>query len=431
MVKPAPVARPAGERATLQTSAIEQALAPYLGDRDLGSNVLAAVAPLRGGGFAYESSSSGEAVAIPASTTKIVTSTVALSLLGGGHVFRTRTVLDRSAGAEPRLVLVGGGDPFLAATPELPDSDATFEARPADLSTLAVRTAKTLRAKGVRSVRLGYDTSLFSGPTGHPSWRGYPRLDVDPYIAGDVISPISPLWLDEGRSPSGSGREDDPAATTATVFAAELADQGIRVTGQDGSVVAPGKARGVAAVASPPLAQIVQRILEVSDNEGAEILLRHVGIAAVGEGSFEGGQRGVRRTLLAHDIPFAGSVLYDGSGLSRDNRMSPQVLVDVLRWAATDRDQELRAIVSSLPVAGWTGSLDDRMDQGAAAGRGRVRAKTGTLTRVSSLAGIAVDLDGTVMVFALMADAIPKNRDGYAQLAEDNAAAALGACHCG
>ena len=71
------------------------------------------------------------------------------------------------------------------------------------------------------------------------------------------------------------------------------------------------------------------------------------------------------------------------------------------------------------------------MDLGPAEGRGRVRAKTGTLTGVTSLAGIAADVDGNSMVFVLMADRVRKNRDYFARVAMDNAAASLGACHCG
>ena len=174
----------------------------------------------------------------------------------------------------------------------------------------------------------------------------------------------------------------------------------------------------------------MQRILEVSDNEAAEVLLRHAGLADQGDGSFVGGQTAVERVLKANRIPMRGSVLYDGSGLSRENLMSPQLLVDVIRWAASDDQPDLRAVVSSLPVAGFTGSLADRFDQGAAEGPGRVRAKTGTLTGVTSLAGIAVDLDGSLLVFALMADQVRPSRSGLAQTAMDNAASALGACHC-
>ena len=78
----------------------------------------------------------------------------------------------------------------------------------------------------------------------------------------------------------------------------------------------------------------------------------------------------------------------------------------MIRWAASDDQPDLRAVVTSLPVAGFTGSLSDRFDQGAPEGPGRVRAKTGTLTGVTSLAGIAVDLDGSLLVFAMIADQV-------------------------
>jgi D-alanyl-D-alanine carboxypeptidase/D-alanyl-D-alanine-endopeptidase (penicillin-binding protein 4) len=88
-------------------------------------------------------------------------------------------------------------------------------------------------------------------------------------------------------------------------------------------------------------------------------------------------------------------------------------------------------LLAALPVAGFTGSLAHRMDKGPAAGRGRVRAKTGTLSNVSSLAGIAVDRDGNLMAFAFLADRIKGPKATLAQTALDNAAASLGACACG
>ena len=123
--------------------------------------------------------------------------------------------------------------------------------------------------------------------------------------------------------------------------------------------------------------------------------------------------------------------MYDGSGLSRRNRITPEALVEVVRAAALSDSPALRAVVPSLPVAGFTGSLTERFDDAFPDARGLVRAKTGTLTAVSSLAGIAVDQQGNEMVFVLMADRIKKPDETDAQDALDLAAGALGACRCG
>jgi D-alanyl-D-alanine carboxypeptidase/D-alanyl-D-alanine-endopeptidase (penicillin-binding protein 4) len=422
--KPRPAAAPADGAAELDSAAVETAVAGYLDTRALGPHVLAAVAPLDRPGQRYLLGSSDE-LATPASTTKLVTSAVALFLLGPDHVFETRTVLERGRGT-PRLVLVGGGDPFLLSSPQArwgTNTAATFAPKKADVETLARQTARSLRKDGVRKVQVGYDDSLFSGPAANPHWRA-------DYIPDDIVSPISALWVDEGRDPSGYGKVSDPSLTAASVFANALAEAGIAVIGAPEATVAGSHASKVASVSSPPLAQIVQRLIEVSDNEAAEVLLRQAGVADQGEGSFVGGQTAVKRVLAANDVDMRGSVLYDGSGLSREDLMSPQLLVDVIRWAASDDQPDLRALVTSLPVAGFTGSLTNRFDQGAAQGPGRVRAKTGTLTGVTSLAGIAVDLDGSLLVFAMLADDVRPSRSGIAQTAMDNAASALGACHC-
>lgn len=410
--EPADVADALAERPRLDPAAVRRAVQRYLGDPDLGRHVLALVAPLGGGAPAYEL---GDGRAMPASTTKLVTSAAALFALGGDHVFETAVVQD----GRGRVVLVGGGDPLLASQPA---DDDTYPPR-ADARTLAERTARSLRKKGIRQVRLGYDAGLFTGPDINPHWRA-------DYVPDGVVAPTSALWVDEGRPASGFGRVADPAAAAAATFAAALARAGIKVTGAPEETTAP-EGRPIATVTSAPLEEIVEHVLTVSDNEAAEVLLRHVGIAEEGSGSIEAGRRGVRRVLEANDVPLHGSVLYDGSGLSRDNLLDPRVLVDVLRLAAAEDHPELRAVVTGLPVAGFTGSLADRMDQGPPGGRGRVRAKTGTLTGVASLAGVAADLDGNAMVFVLMADKVRTNRYLFARVAMDNAAAALGACHCG
>jgi D-alanyl-D-alanine carboxypeptidase/D-alanyl-D-alanine-endopeptidase (penicillin-binding protein 4) len=102
----------------------------------------------------------------------------------------------------------------------------------------------------------------------------------------------------------------------------------------------------------------------------------------------------------------------------------------VLAVAAEQDRPELRAALTGLPVAGFTGSLAYRYDDGKKAGRGRVRAKTGTLSGVHGLAGVTTDLDGNVLTFVLLADKVRLEDTLDARATIDDMAAALGACHC-
>jgi D-alanyl-D-alanine carboxypeptidase/D-alanyl-D-alanine-endopeptidase (penicillin-binding protein 4) len=87
-------------------------------------------------------------------------------------------------------------------------------------------------------------------------------------------------------------------------------------------------------------------------------------------------------------------------------------------------------VIEGLPVAAFSGSLEDRFAEGSAAGRGWVRAKTGTLTGISALAGLAQDADGVMLTFVIVADRIDPLDTDEARAALDRAASALAACHC-
>ncbi len=195
---------------------------------------------------------------------------------------------------------------------------------------------------------------------------------------------------------------------------------------------APGPdAVDVAAVRSPPVGQIVERTLAVSDNQAAEVLARHVGLAEKQEGSFVAGADAVLDVLDKLGVDVSGDKLYDGSGLSRLDRLTTDSLAGVLRLAAGDSYPELRAVLTGMPVAGFTGSLTYRFDKGPTEARGRVRAKTGTLTGVHGLAGLADDPTGARMAFVVVADRVKLLKNLEAQTLIDRVAGALGACRCG
>jgi D-alanyl-D-alanine carboxypeptidase/D-alanyl-D-alanine-endopeptidase (penicillin-binding protein 4) len=412
LTDPAPVDTPLAAPGLIDRSLVQAAVAPLLADPVLGNHVVGAVADLTADRPVVKFG--GATAAMPASTTKLLTATAALSVLGPEARFATRVV----AGGKGRIVLVGGGDPFLASEP-LPSAYPEH----ADVETLAAQVAGALRAQGRTKVRLGYDDSLFSEPSFNPAWPAH-------YLPEHVVSRVTALWVDEGRPAVGSGRVDDPSLYAAQTFAAALTAHGITVVGTPSHGVA-SDGREIARVESAPLREIAARVLEVSDNEGAEVLSHQVGLAVAGRATFADGAAAVTQTLGQLGVPTAGISIHDGSGLSRENLITPLALIGVLRAVLDPAHPELNAVATALPVAGFTGSLTNRFDQPYPESRGLVRAKTGTLSNVSSLAGIAVDQDGHQMLFALMADRIKKPDETKAQRALDAAAGALGACHCG
>jgi D-alanyl-D-alanine carboxypeptidase/D-alanyl-D-alanine-endopeptidase (penicillin-binding protein 4) len=397
---------------TADPAKVRRALAPLLADKDLGPHVLTAVTGLDG--TPLFDGGTGEAV--PASTLKLLTSAAALETMGTDQTFATTVV---SAGPR-QIVLVGGGDPLLSATRPAKDDYP----RPADVVTLARATATKLLAGGTTRVRLGYDATLFTGPDVSPHWPAS-------YIPDEVVAPIQSLWVDEGRPADGDGRVDDPARSAAAAFGSALAKAGVEVVGVPTPRRADPAAAEIARVTSPPLSQLVEHTLLVSDNEAAEVLARQVAIATGAPATFAGGARAVLTTVTGLGVPTSGATTYDGSGLSRDNRLDPATLTGLLDVAGSAEHPTLRALLTGLPVAGFNGSLSQRFAETADAfGRGSVRAKTGTLTGVSGLAGTVTDRTGTPMVFAVLADDIALADTLDAREALDGIASALAACRC-
>ncbi len=403
---PRPVARPA-QSGRPSAVAVRRGLAAALVDPHL-ADLRAVVAPLHGRPVL----DLGHGSSTPASTLKLLTSAAALEALGPDHTFATRVVKD----GRKRIVLVGGGDPFLASK-QPADGPARHDA---SLQTLARLTARELRARGDRSVRLAYDASLFTGPRVDPHW---PKT----YIP-DVVTPITALWADQGSDPDGEGRVPDPPATAAQLFATYLEKEGVKVEPKIVPTKAPGGTREIARVTSRPVSDIVERVLQVSDNEGAEVLAHQVGLAVEGDGSFDGGVRGVTKVLSGLGIDLRDARIQDGSGLSRHDRLDADTLVQVLQLASSPDHPELRSVITGLPVAAYDGSLGYRFDDSP--GRGLVRAKTGTLTGTSALAGITTDARGRVLVFALVSNHVKYAETLDTRAALDRLASALATCRC-
>lgn len=405
---------------------VNAALSGVLGSPVLGPQVGAVVADLDTGAVLYARDAGSPFT--PASTTKLATSVAALDVLGPAARFTTRVVARPAAAS---IVLVGGGDPTLAAGPP-PASDYP---QPATLAELAAKTARELRGRGRRSVRLGYDTSLYAGPGLAPGWS-------PAYVTTGNVTPITSLEVDQGRLTASGAPQDaddpgnfrprsfDPAPQAAAAFAAFLRRDGIKVVGLPALRTAPSGSATIASVSSPPLAEIVQWMLTESNNVIAENLARQVAIATGQPASFSGGAAAVMAT--DRRLGVTGISIVDGSGLSPRDGITPDALVQLIRLAAAAGRPALRPVITGLPVAGFSGTLGPGEAGFGTAGRdalGVVRAKTGNLSAVVALAGIAYARNGQLLAFAVMADRLPGS--GMVPAAADLVAMATALAGCG
>ncbi|MER5865722.1 D-alanyl-D-alanine carboxypeptidase/D-alanyl-D-alanine-endopeptidase [Kitasatospora sp. NPDC002040] len=406
------------------TAGLQRDLAALLQDKALGT-LSFAVTDGATGQLLYGAGENNPAT--PASTTKLLTALAALELIPGDTRLSTKVV----KGAAPdEIVLVGGGDPTLSTLPAdqvrvggLPvDADTA----PATVADLAKRTAAALKAAGVASVKLGFDTSMYTGPLNHPQHDAM------------NIATVTPLMVNEGRidpksTDEGPARAFDPAGQAADAFAAALAAEGVPVQGKPkpGAVAAAG-AQQLAAVESPTVARLVERLLTTSDNTLSEAMARQVALAAQQPASFDSASAATRQTLEKLGVPMAGVVMYDGSGLHTGNQISPLVLAKVLALAASPEHPRLRPVLTGLPIAGFTGTLLNRFGAATKAqnGIGIVRAKTGTLgsSGIYTLAGTVPDAEGRVLSFALMTKTTA-NGDA-ARAAVDRLVGRLATCGC-
>jgi D-alanyl-D-alanine carboxypeptidase/D-alanyl-D-alanine-endopeptidase (penicillin-binding protein 4) len=315
-----------------------------------------------------------QAPLLPASAEKLAVSFAALKVLGPRYRFRTEVVgAGRRVGAvwQGNLWLVGFGDPTLTVS---------------DLDRLARKFAAT----GIRRVAgrvFGDDTHYDARRDGHGWKASYLGLES---------RPISALSVAGVRLTGVNGS----AIAAARAYASALERRGITVTGRAGTRRAPERALSIVFDLSEPLATLMKLVNGESDNFAAEMLLKELGTTVAEQGTSEAGGRVVRSTLRAAGVPLAGVRIADGSGLSRFDRLTATALTSMLRAGAADPSIR-NAFVSSLAVAGVSGTLERRLDTRPT--RGRVIAKTGTTLRASALAGFV----GRRYVFAILQNGTP------------------------
>jgi serine-type D-Ala-D-Ala carboxypeptidase/endopeptidase (penicillin-binding protein 4) len=236
-----------------------------------------------------------------------------------------------------------------------------------------------------------------------------------------------------GTAPAEGAHEglaiDDPAAFTAIAFKEALRGRGITVAGSATSahrssivtnefvaerampikpppgratldaVVAPLEGRRVVATrVSVPVARDITVINKVSQNLHAELLLRLLGKVHGTEGSFAEGARVVRQFMTGIGVDDNDFFLYDGSGMSMDDRIAPRAYTKLLTYAV--RQPWGTAWRDSLPIGGVDGTLSGRFKNAPL--KGHIWAKTGSMNETNTLAGYLMTASGKTLAFSVM-----------------------------
>ena len=349
---------------------------------------------------------------VPASTTKLLTALAALTQLPADK--RVDTVVAR--GADPStLVVIPGGDPTMSRGAE---SGPLFPG-----SATVVALADIVRGAGVSPARIVVAPGPYTGPALGPGWS-------PGEIAAGNLAPIEPWMLDGGRMDPAdeySPRYAEPALAAGRILARQLGvdPETVRVSAEP---VETGEEIGK--VSSAELVERVRSMLVHSDNVLAEAVCREVALSRHPDqkANFAAGTTAVTDTLAELGMDLTGVHLDDCSGMSAGNRVPARVLTDVLRIASgPDASREMRDLLDTLPVASGSGTLVDRFAGPSGAGAGWVRAKTGTLSRTSALAGTVTSVDGRPMSFALLSTGTDPT---VARPVLDQIAAELRTCGC-
>lgn len=425
-----------------ERSALAERLDAALGAAPLrGARLGALVVQRADGGVLYQLAPGRPLV--PASNQKVLTALAALDAFGPTHRFVTRVHADAPPdprGAVGTLYVRGGGDPAL-------NSEDWW------------RLAADLRRAGLRRVRgdLVLDDSLFDRERWNPAWgpvgaRAYHApvgalvanygafaVEVRPAASreqGVAVSLDPPIpWFQlvnraatgapgqrrsllveraarpggervtvSGTAPAGGDPKvfyrsvTEPAAYAGGVLRWQLEANGIPVEGELRLGPTPATAPELLAFPGRPLAEIVRLFLKYSNNMVAEALVKGLGAHEAGEpGTWANGMTALRARLEGLGLDLSQATLVDGSGLARENRLTPRLLVETLRLGA-DSFGFGPELVAALPIAAGDGTLERR----AAEAAGVVRAKTGLLDGVTALSGYARTQQGREVVFSVL-----------------------------
>ena len=383
----------------------------------------------------------------PASTIKVLTTIAALDALGPAHKWTTRayaTAPIKQGTLDGDLIIVGGGDPYLTAerwwsfTNQLRQTGLTHINGDIviDRSLFAplIEDRASLDKQPQRSynvvpdaLMVNFQTSTFTiGPGADPKRAA---INVDPLPANLVVTNNVRLsgggcrraqqglrfetpqgtsgnaLTIRGTAPRNCGRY---SVTRAVMSAPEYAYGTFRTLWeQSGGTIKgklrleqlPPKARLIHEFDSLTLGEVVRLVNKYSNNVMARHLLLTLAVEKYGApATTDSGRRAVHAWLAEKQIAIPGFVLDNGSGLSRDERITARGLGQILH--AGWHSQYMPEFVASLPLAGTDGTLRNRFD--AAGMRGRIRMKTGHLDDVSSLAGYVNSVSGNNYIVSIV-----------------------------
>ena len=383
-VRSATTAKPAKGKPTAADKKIAAKLRTRIKNDQLGAKVTGHVADVPSGRAVW--SADGHHAMMPASTTKVGTAVAALKALGPDHKLTTDVRLE-----DRTITLVGGGDELLTS---------------GDLSALAAKTARQVGKRAPYQLRV--DDSLFAPPAMSPGWS-------DGYYPGNV-TPVRALVVDQHQTM-------DTAIDAGHVFATELRERGVKVAD-----VRRGKASEEAtsvAAHHTPVSDVVIQMLLYSDNDLAESLQRLTAVELGRPATWRGGVQAQMKVFRDLGVDTRGMRLFDGSGLSRADRISAANLVSILQAAYTKgRHTTMWPLKKGLPLAGASGTLDDSYGRFVTPqsyrAAGKVRGKTGSLHDVITLAGVTRGADGRMKAYAFMQNGAPSSlsiRQGFDGLA--------------
>lgn len=363
---------------------------------------------------------------IPASTTKLLTTETAVAILGMKYTWQTQLEysgsIDESGTLNGNLYIVGSGDPSLG----------TGKAGALRYAELINDFKSEIASKGIKKIAgdIVIQTAVFKNNKrdelpANIVWMehgGYylpagSTADVNPrneQLTAKKSNPfddkkryfyISPwskkmVYSDTYEGKGLTSKLPDPPAYLANNLRASLVKSGVGVSGKVISKVVdpnPESRTVIHTYKSPTLKDIVYDTNQRSDNANAEALLRMVGFQKDGDQTLESGRKVIREHLESINFDTDGLTIFDGSGLSRSNLVTPIAQVKFLTKLMNE--PYFKDYFESLPIGGQSGTLKKSF-QGN--GYGQVFAKTGTLNRVKTLAGYIKTRSGKLLPFSLM-----------------------------